>query len=506
MSKPVLPLENILADLEQGMRIKDVLKKYQIRTRNQVYALIERNKMTHLKPSRQCVLSLPLEDMQSDLEQGMSVKEICKKYQTYPGTVYTLIHQNKLIHVKPSKQRVPSMQKDLNKGISVQAVADKHQVTKQYVYFLIGKKELKKPDIKRKLLKQLQTDINAGMSVQEIGKKHKIATTSIYRDIRKKLLIRQNPKQERLKSIQADLDQGMRIKDISQKYDMAVGSLYFMLSQNVLKRPEVINHLVTKERKRLPIADIQADLNQGMSYREISEKYDVFSSYLSALLKKGTLIKSLSSAKTGMPFALTKMDILNLALEFYPNTMESALRLAAKMTNVEDKRMLFTVAKEAIAQNISEHHVFYALNHAHDDSYKLAVMYGQGSLAAVVALHKKIAYLNKDALNLARSKHPEDVQEFVKAAMSIQKFLEGQSTSVSGKTASDQEKSAHRTVRTMDLDRMVADLQNGFSKAEAAKRQGFHPDVGRKAFRRAIQTGKLTEDMLPSGHLISSTT
>jgi hypothetical protein len=157
--------------------------------------------------------------------------------------------------------------------------------------------------------------------------------------------------------------------------------------------------------------------------------------------------------------------------------------------------MLFIVAKEAIAQNIFEQNVFYALDHAQDNTYKLVLHYAQGSLAAVVALHKKIACLNGDTLNLARSKHPEDAEAFVKAALSIQEFLGGQSTSVSGNTTKTR---SDRIVRTLDVNLLVVDLQNGFSRAEAARRQGFYPDVGRKALKRAVQTGKVTKDMLPS--------
>jgi Mor family transcriptional regulator len=515
MSKPipVLPLEDMQADFAQGMSVKEISEKYQVNL-NYVYTLIKQNKLIYVKPSRQSAC-LPLEDMQADLDHGMSVKEISRKYQTHPVTVYDLIHQNKLTKLtlvthKLSQQCIPSMQKDLNKGSGVYIVARKHHVSKQYIYQLIGEKKLtqkmSRHNAVKERIKQLQCDIDAGISLKEISEKHKVNPQNIRSYIHKKLLIWNNPKQQRLKSIQSDLDQGIQIKDIARKHNMNVQNLYTTIRSNKLQRPEDVNNpYASKEKKRLPIADIQADLNDGMSISEISKKYDIYTSYLYSLMKKGKLIRLLFSTGTNMSFAPTKMDLLNLALAFYPDAMDHAIHLASKMTDVEDKRMLFILAKEAISQNISEYNVFYALKHAQEDTYKLALHYAQGSLAAVVALHKKIALMNKDALNLARSKHPQDVQEFVKAALSIQKFLQGQSTSISGNTRSDQDKSAHRTVRTLDVNRLVADLHQGFSKAEAAKRQGFYPDVGRKALKRALQTGKVTEDMLPSDDLLSST-
>jgi Mor family transcriptional regulator len=317
---PVFPLEDMQADLDQGMSVKETSKKYLTHPVT-VYALIHQNKLTHVKYRQQCTVSLPLEDIQVDLDQDMSITEICKKYQTQPVTVYTLIYKNKLTKLtklthKLNQPRLKSIQKDLNKGIRVQIIARKHNVSKQYIYYLIGQKLLTKEreriKITKETIERLQSDIDAGMRLSEISKKHNVSLGSVYKYIRTKHLIQQNPNQQCLESIQTDLNQGMHVKDIARKYNVSVPNLYSLIRRNELKKPEVGNNsAVPRVNRRMPIADIQTDLNHGMSLLEISEKYNIYTSSLYALFRKGTLIKPLShlvsSTRTNKPFAPTKM-------------------------------------------------------------------------------------------------------------------------------------------------------------------------------------------------------
>ena len=255
--------------------------------------------------SRENAEKLDVQSLQNDINEGTTeIDELLKKYNISKGQFQVLLDR-KLITTSQKKSRdlVASITKEylqqiINESSSSREVYTKLGISKPTFYNLVTKHKVDVPWIKKQnRLKPVSKNdllkaINENLTIDEICKKFNISQHMYYKLIREYSISLRNPTlSEKFKNIATDtVISEINDKDTHKEVYESLGLTRYQYSRILRKNGIITEHQKTIKRlQELTPRDLLNDILDGLTIKEIADKYKVSKETINFLLKQHSI-------------------------------------------------------------------------------------------------------------------------------------------------------------------------------------------------------------------------
>lgn len=245
-----LDIQALQNDINEGTtEIDELLKKYNI-SKGQFQVLLDRKLIiTSQKKSRDLVASITKEYLQQIINESSSSREVYTKLGIAKPTFYNLVtkHKVNVPWIKKQNKLKPVSKNDLlkaiNDNLTIDEICKKFNISQHMYYKLIKEYDI---SLRNPILSEKFRDIATDTIISEINDKttHKEVYETLglkryqySRILRKNGIITEHQKTiKRLqevtqKDLLNDILDGLTIKEIAEKYEVSNETIYFLLKQ-----------------------------------------------------------------------------------------------------------------------------------------------------------------------------------------------------------------------------------------------------------------------------------
>jgi len=259
-----------------GVPLKEIARRHGVKSYGSVKKVMD--KLGH--EPRGKYLKLPIEQIKSDYESGMSISQLKRKYDVSQPTIRDrLIGAGVQIRNGGVDVPVDEIKSEYQSDMSQRELAEKYGVSRETIRNRLreaGVQTRKRGGNKIELpVEQIKSECESGMTQRELVVKYGVSRDTIRnRLIEAGVQTRNgggfNKIELPMEQIKSEYESGMTQRELGKKYGVASNTIRNrLLKEGVQTRKRGVNEI------ELPMEQIKSDYESGMTQREVGEKYGV---------------------------------------------------------------------------------------------------------------------------------------------------------------------------------------------------------------------------------------
>ena len=299
MAKKInLPIEEIISEYEAGMTIYQIADKYGISSSTIQYRLKKNGVKLRPRGGKKRI-DLPMEEIISEYESGLSTYQLGEKYGVDDSTIYKRLKENGVkLRSCGGKINLPMKEiiSEYQSGLSALKLAEKYGVGDSTIYKRLEENgvKLRPRDSEIDLpMEEIISEYESGMSTAQLGEKYGVVKSTIGRKLKENgVKLRPSRRRERIDLPMEDIisyyESGMTLTQLGEKYGVSYKTIVARLRENGVK----IRPRGGKKRIYLPMKEIISEYQSGLSALKLAEKYGVaFNTIYRRLKENGVEIR-----------------------------------------------------------------------------------------------------------------------------------------------------------------------------------------------------------------------
>ena len=256
-----LPMAQIISEYQSGMTMKELVEKYGVGvTRDTIWYRLKKAEIKKTERRGRKKMNLPVAQIISEYQSGISPKELGEKYGVSLYCIYEKLKDagvQKITAKERNMMGFPMEQviSEYQSGMSMKELGEKYGVSYSTLKTRLKKAGVKKiTAFERNMMslptKQIISEYQSGISPKDLSKKYNLSITRIrsllkYEGVKKITARERNTMRLPMAQIISEYQSGMTMKELGEKYGVGAMIIWYRLKEAGVKTRGRVDHLPT---------------------------------------------------------------------------------------------------------------------------------------------------------------------------------------------------------------------------------------------------------------------